>query len=81
MKFDRLILTFILTIIMIILTISSIIVEIIDIQNNPDSVYHNVWGLFRFYTIDGNLLSLIFNIIVSISQFKALRISPDGDVK
>ena len=81
MKFDRLLLTFILNIIMIILTISSIVVEIIDIQNNPDSVYQNIWGLFRFYTIDGNLLSLIFNIIVSISQFKALRISPDGDVK
>ena len=81
MKFDRLILTFILTIIMIILTISSIIVEIIDIQNNPDSVYHNVWGLFRFYTIDGNLLSLICNIIISIYQIKALRIWPNGEIK
>ena len=81
MKFDRLLLTFILNIIMIILTISSIVVEIIDIQNNPDSVYHNVQGLFRFYTIDGNLLSLICNIIASIFQIKALRISPDGDVK
>ena len=81
MKFDRLLLTFIFNVIMILLTISSIIVEIIDIQNNPDSVYHNVQGLFRFYTIDGNLLSLICNIIVSIYQIKALRISPYGDIK
>ena len=81
MKFDRLLLTFILNVLMIILTISSIVVEIIDIQNNPESVYQNIPGLFRFYTIDGNLLSLIFNIIVAISQIKALRISPDGDIK
>ena len=58
----RLIFSITLNIIMVILFISSIILEIIDIQTNPDSVYQNIWGLFRFFTIDGNLISFIFNI-------------------
>ena len=74
----RLILTFALNIIMIILAISTIIIEIVNIHNNPDSVYQNVWGLFRYFTIDGNLLSLIFTTIISIKQFKALR-TPIGE--
>ena len=74
----RLILTFALNIIMIILAISTIIIEIVNIHNNPNSVYQNVWGLFRYFTIDGNLLSLIFTIIISIKQYKALRM-PKGE--
>ena len=64
----RLIFSFILNIIMMILFISSIINEIVDIHNNPDSVYQTVWGLFRYFTIDGNLLSFIFNCIISLKQ-------------
>ena len=48
---------------MIILFISSIIIEIINIIKDPNSIYGNVWGIFRFFTIDGNLLTCIFNII------------------
>ena len=70
---QRLIITFVLNIIMIILAISTIIIEIVKIHNNPDSIYQNVWGLFRYFTIDGNILSLIFTIIISIKQIKALR--------
>ena len=81
MKFDRLLLSFILNILMIILAISTIIIEIVNIHNNPDSVYQNVWGLFRYFTIDGNILSLIFTIIISIKEYKALRVSPNGDIK
>jgi hypothetical protein len=58
---------------MIILFISSIINEIVDIHTNPDSVYQTVWGLFRYFTIDGNLLSCIFNFIISFKQYQALR--------
>lgn len=81
MKFDRLLLSFILNIIMIILAISTLIIEIVNIHNNPNSVYQNVWGLFRYFTIDGNLLSLIFTIIITIKQYKALRVSQNGDIK
>ena len=42
----RLLISFILNIIMIILFISSIIIEIIDIHNNPKSVYQNVQNAF-----------------------------------
>ena len=77
----RLILSFILNILMIILFISSIINEIVDIHINPDSVYQTVWGLFRFFTIDGNLLSCIFNCIISFKQYKALRLTTEKDIK
>jgi hypothetical protein len=66
---------------MIILFISSIINEIVDIHINPDSVYQTVWGLFRFFTIDGNLLSCIFNCIISFKQYKALRLTTEKDIK
>ena len=77
----RLIFSFILNIIMMILFISSIINEIVDIHNNPDSVYQTVWGLFRYFTIDGNLLSFIFNCIVSFKQYQALRLKNEKDTK
>ena len=77
----RLIFSFILNILMIILFISSIINEIVDIHINPDSVYQTVWGLFRFFTIDGNLLSCIFNCIISYKQYKALRLTTEKDIK
>ena len=44
----RLALSFIINILIIILFISSLIAEIIDIHVNPTSVYKNIWGLFRF---------------------------------
>ena len=77
----RLIFSFVINILMVILFISSIINEIIDINNNPFSVYQNVWGLFRYFTIDGNLLSCIFNIIICLKQYQGLRLSNDGDIK
>jgi len=75
----RLITSFVINLIMIILFISTIIIEIINIINNPNSVYQTVWGLFRYFTIDGNLLSCIFNIIIWIKQFQALRLSKSGN--
>lgn len=77
----RLVISYILNLIMIILAISTIIIEIVNIHNNPDSVYQNVWGLFRYFTIDGNILSLIFTIIISVKQFKALRLPIDENIK
>ena len=77
----RIILSFIINILMIIFFISSIINEIVDIHNNPNSVYGNVWGLFRFFTIDGNLLSCIFNFIIAFKQFQALRMQNEKEIK
>ena len=77
----RLLISYILNLIMIILFISSIINEIVDIHTNPDSVYQTVWGLFRYFTIDGNLLSCIFNFIILINKIKALRIQNEKDIK
>ena len=77
----RLLFSFILNILMIILFISTIINEIVDIHNNPDSLYQTVWGLFRYFTIDGNLLSCIFNFIILIKQIQALRIQNEKDIK
>ena len=74
----RLIISLILNIIMIIFAISTIIIEIVNIHNSPDSVYQNVWGLFRYFTIDGNLLCLIFTTIITINQIKAIRL-PEGE--
>ena len=70
---QRLIITFVLNIIMIILAISTLIIEIVKIHNDPDSLYQNVWGLFRYFTIDGNILALIFTIIITVKQIQALR--------
>lgn len=77
----RLILTLILNIIMMILFISSIIIEIINIHNNPNSVYITVWGLFRYFTIDGNILSFIFTTIMAVKQIKAIRMPITEDIK
>ena len=66
---------------MILLCISSLILEIIDIHRNPESVYQTVWGLFRYFTIDGNILSLIFNIIITIKQIKALKTPSSEDIR
>ena len=81
LKFDRLLLTFILNILMIIFAIITLIIEIINIHNNPSSVYQNVWGLFRYFTIDGNILSLICTIIISIREFRALIITNPENIK
>ena len=77
----RLILSLILNIIMIILFISSIINEIVEIYINPDSTYQTVWGLFRFFTFDGNLLSCIFNCIIVFKQIKSLRLNNEQSIK
>ena len=77
----RLAISFIINILIIILFISSLIVEIIDIHVNPTSVYKNIWGLFRFFTIDGNLFSCICSIILSIKQYKALKLAPTENIK
>ena len=77
----RLLISFILNLIMIILFISSIINEIVDIHYNPDSVYQTVWGLFRYFTIDGNLLSCIFNIIISFKQYQALKLTSEEAIR
>ena len=77
----RLIFSFILNILMMVLFISSIINEIVDIHNNPDSVYQTVWGLFRYFTIDENLLSFIFNCIIIFKQYLALRLKNEKDIK
>ena len=77
----RLLISYLLNLIMIILFIASIINEIVDIHNNPDSVYQTVWGLFRYFTIDGNLLSCIFNCIIAFKQYQALRMQNEKDVQ
>ena len=77
----RLVLSFVLNILMIILAVSTLIIEIVNIHHNPDSVYQNVWGLFRYFTIDGNILSLIFTIIISIKQYKGLRMPKGQNIK
>ena len=77
----RLIFSFVINILSIIFFISCIINEIVKINNNPDNIYGSVWGLFRYFTIDGNLLSFIFNIIIFIIQIKALRLSESGNIQ
>ena len=77
----RLILSFIINILMIVFFISTLISTIFYINNNPDNVYHTVWGLFRFFTIDGNLLSCIFNFIITFRQFQALRMQNEKEIK
>ena len=77
----RLILSFIINLLMIIFFISSIIYALVDINNNPDSIYQNFWGLFRYFTIDGNLLTCLFNFIIIIKQFQVLRKNTEQEVK
>ena len=77
----RLAISFVLNILIIILFFTSLIAEIFDIYNNPTSVYKNIWGLFRFFTIDGNSFSCICSIILSIKQFKILKISETENVR
>ena len=76
----RLKLSFIINLLMVILFISSIINEIVDINNN-NSTYINVWSFFRYFTIDGNLLSFIFNSIITFKQFQALRMQNEKEMK
>ena len=81
-KLRRLYISFILNILMIILASSSLIIEIVNFYTHKDtSIYKNIWGLFRYFTIDGNILSLILNIIVFISQLKAIRMPEGEDIK
>ena len=77
----RLIFSFIINILMIIFFISCIIINIININNDPNTIYQNIWGLFRYFTIDGNLLSCIFNIIILIKQIQALRLPKGGNIR
>ena len=65
---------------MIILAISTIIIEIVKIHNNPDSIYQNEWGLFRYFTIDGNILALVFTIIISIKQIQAFKMEDGNNI-
>lgn len=77
----RLILSFLLNLIMMFLFISSIIIEIVNIYKNPNSIYINVWGIFRYFTIDGNIMSFIFTSIIAIKQFLALKMSINENIK
>ena len=77
----RLIFSFVINILSILFFISCIINNIVRINNDPNNIYGNVWGLFRYFTIDGNLLSFIFNIIIFIIQIKALRLSESGNIQ
>ena len=77
----RLIFSFVINILMIIFFITCIIKDIININNNPNTIYQNFWGLFRYFTIDGNLISCIFNIIILIKQIQALRLPPCGNIR
>ena len=77
----RLIFSFVINILSILFFISCIINNIVRINNDPNNIYGNVWGLFRYFTIDGNLLSFIFNIIILIIQIKALRLSESGNIQ
>jgi len=73
----KLVLSYVLNLIMMILFIISIIIEIVKIHNNPDSVYKNVWGLFRYFTIDGNLMSFIFTTIIFVKQYQSIKQKKD----
>ena len=77
----RLMLSFIINLLMIILFISSMICILVDFANNPNSIYQTFWGLFRYFTNDGNLLSCIFNFIIVIKQFQVLRKKTEKEIK
>ena len=61
------------------LFLSAIIVEIIDIIKNPNSVYQNIWGIFRYFSYDGSILSFIISIIMFINYYKALKLQIDDE--
>ena len=73
----KLMLSYVLNLIMMILFIASIIVEVVNIHNNPDSLYKNVWGLFRYFTIDGNLMSFVFTTIIFVKQYQSFKKKED----
>ena len=73
----KLMLSYVLNLIMMILFIASIIVEVVNIHNNPNSLYKNVWGLFRYFTIDGNLMSFIFTTIIFVKQYQSFKKKED----
>lgn len=78
----RFYISFVINIIMIILSSSSFIIEVVNFYRHRDtSIYITIWGLFRYFTIDGNIFSLIVNIIVFFTQFKAIRMSEGEDIK
>lgn len=81
MEKRKLLISFVLNLIMMILFISSIIVEIVNIHKNPESVYKNVWGLFRYFTIDGNLMSFIFTTIIVVKQCQTFKMNTDENQK
>ena len=77
----RLILSFIINLLMIIFFISAVICILVDNINNPNSIYQSFWGLFRYFTNDGNLLTFIFNLIIVIKQFQVLRMKTEKEIK
>ena len=77
----RLIFSFVINILLIVFFIICIIINIININNNPNSLYQNVWGLFRYFTIDGNLVSWVFTIIIWSKQIQALKLPKDGNIR
>jgi hypothetical protein len=72
MKYKRLIISFIINILIIILGITAYI-EIV--------VSKGFFNAFRFFTIDGNLFSVICSILLCINQFKAIKISSTRNPK
>ena len=77
----RLIFSFIINLLMIIFFISAVICILVDNINNPNSIYQSFWGLFRYFTNDGNLLTFIFNLIIVIKQFQVLRMKTEKEIK
>jgi len=77
----RLIFSFVINILSIIFFISCFINDIVKINNDPNNIYGNFWGLFRYFTIDGNLLSCIFNIIILVKEIQALRLPKGGNIR
>ena len=69
----RLLISNIVNIIMTPLFLSAFIVEIVDITKNPNSVIKNFWGIFRYFSYDGSIISVIISIIMLIKNCKALK--------
>ena len=72
MKYKRLIISFVINILIIILGITAYI-EIL--------VSKGFFHALRFFTIDGNLFSIICSILICINQFKAIKISSTRNPK
>ena len=72
MKYKRLVISLIINILIIILGISAYI-ELV--------VRKGFFRAFRFFTIDGNLFSVICSILLCINQFRAIKISSTGNPK